>query len=194
MVKVEQGVISIEDFMRLYSDEGPFEWIDGERVPVNPQITRSGRIAFRLARKLADYVDANDLGEVFTETPFILPTERKSRWVKGSRVPDVMFASAARLVSLAEEYPDWEDMPLPLVPDLVVEVISPTDKFSDVSKKIGRYLLDGVRLIWLIDPEQQIVIIYEQGSNQQTMLGVDRVLAGGEVIPGFKMSIASLFG
>ncbi len=194
MVKVEPALISVEDFMQLYGDEGPFEWIDGERIPVTPQVTRSSRIAVRLLRRLADHVDARQLGEAFMEAPFVMPTERKSRWLKGSRVPDVMFVRAERLERLAEEYPDWEDMPLPLIPDLVVEIISPSDKFSDVSKKIARYLADGVRLVWLIDPEQRNVIVYEQGSDQHTTLGVDRVLAGGAVIPGFEMPIASLFG
>lgn len=193
MVKVEQSEMTLEDFMQLYSDEGPFELIDGERIALAPQITRSGRIGFRLARTLADHVEKHGLGEIFTEVPFIIATEKRGRWVKGARVPDVMFIGAERLAALAQEVPDWESKPMLLVPDLAVEVVSPTDRFSDVLKKVERYLSDGVRLVWVIDPAERIIIAYEQGSDQQTRLAGKSVLSGGEVIPGFEVALEVLF-
>lgn len=192
MTQTRTFSITIEEFIRLYGDEGPFEIIEGERVPVAPQITRSGRIAGRLFLELAAYVKQNNLGEVFTEVPFVLVLELQ--WVAGSRVPDLMFVRADRLAQLAAADPEWENKPLTLVPDLVVEIISPTDRASDVSKKIARYLQDGVQIAWLIDPEIQVVTIHASGSKQITRLSSEDTLTGGDVVPGFEMAVAKLFG
>jgi Uma2 family endonuclease len=191
MVKTEAALMTLEQHMQRYSDEGPFEVIEGEVVPVTPQITRSGRIAVRLLRALADHTDAHHLGEAFMDVPFVLMHD--SNWVKGSRVPDVMFATAARLAQLAENDPAWEDKPLMLVPDLVAEIVSPTDHFSDVEQKIARYLADGVRVVWLIEPEGQTVTIYTPGSQQLTRLSATDRLTGGDVIPGFEVPVSRLF-
>jgi Uma2 family endonuclease len=191
MVQTDASPITVEEFMRLYDEHGPFEWIEGERVPVTPQVTRSARIAGRLFRALADYVEAQNLGEVFIETLFVLTA--KSDWVTGSRVPDVMFVQAARLTQLAEDDPGWENKPLTLVPDLVAEIVSPTDRLVDVDKKIARYLADGVRLVWLVEPEGQTLTIYTPDSKQCTRLGHDDTLSGGDVIPGFELPVARLF-
>jgi len=53
MEKTQPAQLTLEDFMRRYSDEGPFEIINDEVISVTPQVTRSARIAFRLARMLA---------------------------------------------------------------------------------------------------------------------------------------------
>jgi Uma2 family endonuclease len=184
-------VMTLEEFMQRYSDEGPFEILEGEIVPVNPQITRSARIGFRLARNLADYVDGHNLGEVFTEAPFVIGDT--PQWVKGSRVPDIMFFSAERLVQLAKDVPDWEEKPLLIAPDLVVEIISPTDRALQVSKKVERYLTDGIQKIWLVDPEQKIVTVYTQGSKLQERLTLEDSLSGEDVIPGFELPLETLF-
>jgi Uma2 family endonuclease len=190
---VETGItlMTLDEFMQRYSDEGPFEVVGGEIVPVTPQVTRSARIAGRLFRKLADYVETHKLGEAFIEAPFVLTIDAK--WVKGSRVPDVMFIAAARLAQLAEDDPDWDSKPLPLVPDLVIEVISPTDRLADVTAKIAGYLDDGVRMVWLIEPEAQTVTIYTPGSKQLTRLTAEDTLSGGDIVPGFELPLNTLF-
>ena len=192
MVKTNAPSMTIEEYMRRYSAEGPFEIIEGEVVPMTLHITRGARIAVRLLRMLADYVDEHDLGEVFRETPFVMSAD--SNWVAGSRVPDVMFVSAARLAELDTNDPDWKSKPLALVPDLAVEVSSLTDSHASVEKKIARYLGDGVRLVWLIEPETQTVTIYTPGSKQLTRLDAEDRLTGGDVVPGFEMAVAGLFG
>jgi Uma2 family endonuclease len=183
--------MSLEQFIALYGERGPFELIEGEIEPVTPHITRSARIAVRLLRALADHVDAHELGEVFMEAPFVLTAD--SNWVTGSRVPDVMFVAAERLAELAANDPAWEDKPLVLVPDLVAEIVSPTDRLAEVEKKIARYLADGVRVVWLIEPEGQTVTIHTPGSQQITRLRAGDTLSGGDVVAGFEMPVARLF-
>lgn len=184
--------MSLHDFMERY-DQVPFELIEGEMIPVSPQAIESIQIAGRLFRLLADYVEANKLGEAYMEGPFTLKPADDPTWVKGSRVPDVMFVKADRLKALAEADQKWRKGPLPLAPDLVVEIVSPTDSFTDVMRKIDGYLRDGVKLAWVIDPEQKVVTIHVPDSNQITRLSEEDVLSGGEVVAGFEIPIKRLF-
>lgn len=193
MAAIEVSAMSIADFMERYNHEGPFEFVDGEIIPAAPQVARSGRVGGRFFRKLAGYVENHDLGEVFIETPFVLTLDNPN-WVKGSRVSDVMFYSKEKLAALEQAVPDWEDKPLIGVPDFVAEVISPTDKFTEVSLKVTRYLQDGVRLLWIINPQQKMVTVYTSGSDQQTIVSdLNSSLNGGDVIPGFSIKLADLF-
>jgi Uma2 family endonuclease len=191
MVKTGATLMTLDQFAEMYGDCGPFEIIEGEIVEMTPQVTRSALIGGRLFRKLADYVEAHQVGEAFIEAPFVLAVA--SNWVKGSRVPDVMFVRAERLAQLAQDDSDWQDKPLAIVPDLVAEIVSPTDKTSDVDRKIMRYLDDGVRVVWVIEPTVQTVTIHTAGSKQLTRLTAEDALTGGEVIPGFEIAISKLF-
>jgi Uma2 family endonuclease len=184
--------ISLEEFMRRY-DETPIEIINGEILPLSPQSTRSARIAGRLFLRLSEYVLNNSLGEAFIEAPFALIQIGDTDWVKGSRTPDVMFIRAERLKELSEQNPNWEDSPMTIPPDLAVEVISPTDRFTNVNQKIAKYLDDGVQLIWVVDPQAKTVTIYRTGSSQQASLTADDMLTGETIVPGFEMALADLF-
>lgn len=183
--------MSIGDFIRRYDDEGPFEFIRGEIIPMSPTKMRHNRIAATLIALLNQIVWNNKLGYVFAEAPFVL--EDKTNWVKGSRVPDVMFVSADRLATYEESTPDWEDKPLVLVPDLAVEIVSPTDSYQDISRKIEVYLEDGVKLAWVIDPKMQIIDVYTQGSNQFTRLKSNNTLTAEGIIEGLAIPIADIF-
>jgi Uma2 family endonuclease len=158
---------------------------------MTPQNTLSGMIAGELFIHLSAFVKSKGLGQVFIEVPFVMTSE--ADWVTGSRVPDVMFVGAERIAQLEAHDPHWKTKPLMLVPDLVAEIVSPTDRASGVSKKVARYLQDGVRVVWLIDPEIQSLTIHTLGSNQITQLGSSDTLTGGEVIPGFEMVVGKLF-
>jgi Uma2 family endonuclease len=87
---------------------------------------------------LADHVDENALGRVFVEVPFVMTDPGDPNWVTGSRVPDAMFYNQARIDELAKSDAEWRLKPLPIPPDLAVEV----NRFSAVSKKIDGYLSD----------------------------------------------------
>ena len=79
-------------------------------------------------------------------------------------------------------------------PDLVVEVVSPSDSARDVAAKAVAWLDAGVRLVWVVDPGSGIASVYRQGQNVVELLrGADAELTGGDVIPGLRIRLADVF-
>lgn len=70
-VRAEVG-IRLEDFVRLYEAEGPFELVDGERVPLSPNVFGPAFFANRIARLLKHYSAPRRIGQAFVETAFVL--------------------------------------------------------------------------------------------------------------------------
>jgi len=197
---LEQPVTKIgmplEEFIRLYDTEGPFELIDGERLPKMPNVAGHDETSRAAFVALFQFTKANQLGEVMMESPFVL--SYTSNWVTGSRQPDVMFYRAERINAYKEATPDYKLKPYILVPDLVVEVISPNDNLIELDEKVDRYLLDGVAAVWVIDPQRKKVFIHVLTSRdpltkQTTTLKPGEMLNGGEMIPGFEMAVATIF-
>lgn len=122
-----------------------------------------------------------------------MPDADDADWVTGSRIPDVMFYAGNRIAEYKATARDWRSRPIPLVPDFVIEVVSPNDKFSDLDEKVDAYLADGVRLIWVIDPQRHKAIVHAPDMEQPRHLAGDAVLDGEEVIPGFQVVVSELF-
>jgi len=80
-----------------------------------------------------------------------------------------------------------------LAPDLVVEVVSPSDRASDVASKAEMWLDAGVRLVWVVDPQARLAAAHHPGG-LVTVLRADGVLDGEDVLPGFRLPLAPLFG
>jgi Uma2 family endonuclease len=72
-----------------------------------------------------------------------------------------------------------------------VEVVSENDSFPSLQRKVETYLRDGVRLVWVVDPDSARVTVY-QGNRFQTLTKSD-TLSGADVIPGFELKLAELF-
>jgi Uma2 family endonuclease len=79
-----------------------------------------------------------------------------------------------------------------LAPDLVVEVLSPTDRARGVREKVADWLRAGTRLVWVIDPANRSVTVYRSREDFQELSEGD-TLDGGEVIPGFSCLTRDLF-
>ncbi len=171
-------------------DEQPFEYIHGAYLPMSPNKSRHGTIAKQLLFALDSFTLPKALGESFMEMPFVLTDQPD--WVRGSRVPDVMFFRAERLAAWKASDPDWGDKPFVLVPDLTIEIISPNDRYSDISNKISLYLQDGVQAVWIVDPKQRSVTVY-LAADKWHLLAEKDTLDGGELIPGFALPLAKIF-
>lgn len=190
MTAAEQlDLMSLEDYIRLYDLEGPFEIINGERKPLMPTVPRHGFVIRILFRILDAFCTTRMLGEVFTELPYALTYH--SNWVKGSRVPDVMFFAAERWKPYTDNTKGWMDIPFLIVPDLVIEVVSANDRYSEISDKVELYRTDGVKLIWVVDPFRKRVTVHA-GDFYSTLSEGD-VLGGGEVLPELAITLAELF-
>ena len=82
---------------------------------------------------------------------------------------------------------------MPLAPDLAVEVLSPSDRMADAMSKITMYLQAGVRLVWLVDPASLTVTVFRQDAAPKSF-GAGESLDGGDVLPGFSVPVAEIFG
>ncbi len=182
----------LDEFIRL-GNEQPFELINGERRRKLPNVAGHSEVIHTLLWGVKANVTTTGSGSVFGETTFILPDAYDSNWVQGSRTPDVMYYQADRLAAYKAVTPDWRGRPYALVPDFVAEVVSPTDVYSEVDEKVDLYLADGVRLVWVLDPQRRKAIVYAPDLEQPIHLAGDAVLDAGDVIPGFRVSLKELF-
>lgn len=169
---------------RPVDEEALYEIVDGQYLDLTPMSAYATWIASRLGQRLGPFVDEHALGTVVTEMLFVLDSRRNLR-----RRPDVAFVSTQRwpISRSLPESGDWD-----IVPDLAVEVVSPTDEFSDVVAKLREYFEYGVRRVWVILPEQRQVYVYDSPTTVRILSAGDS-LPGGEILPGFSIPLASLF-
>lgn len=186
----ERVGMQMDEFIRQF-DEAPFELIDGERIAIVPTVALHTLILKIIYAALLKLEQTTGIGFAFAEAPFALMDT--SNWVKGSRVPDVMFYLADRWTEYINSMPDYLDKPFVLVPDLCVEIISANDNYADVETKVDRYLADGVKLVWVVNPYNKAVAVYTQGSEQITRLSGDAMLTGGNLLPDFALPLKAIF-
>jgi Uma2 family endonuclease len=147
----------------------------------------------RLFFLLSDHVRANKLGEVYMQLTFVLPSQERQDWARGARIPDLAFYAGTRMAEYKARTPDYGKKPRALVPDFVIEIISPNDTLSDVDEKVDAYLADGVRLIWLVDPQRRKITICAPDRESPVVVKSDSVISPGDILPGFELTVSKLF-
>jgi Uma2 family endonuclease len=180
---VQQKLYTADDLWALShaGDDRRYELDEGELIEMSPTGDAHGITAGELLRQIGNFVVENDLGDVTAaETGFTLSTDPDI-----VRAPDVGFISKARLTPLTGKY-------YPIAPDLAVEVVSPGDSAEQIRRKAAQYLEAGTRLAWFFYPHGKLVDIYRPGQPTETV-GIDGVLDGGDVLPGFKLSVREVF-
>ena len=110
-----------------------------------------------------------------------------------ARDPDVVLAPDVSVVRSERFPPDGPRRRfMDLVPDLVVDVISPSERPGHITTKIVTYLNTGVRIVWLVDLENRSITVHAADRPPRT-LTIDDELDGGEVLPGFRLRVADIF-
>lgn len=175
---------TVEDMESLDMDER-FELIRGECEQVSPTNYRHGRLCGRIAGHLSAFVTREGLGDVLVgEAGFVLKRDPDT-----VLVPDVSFVRADRV-------PDLDDQRrfADLVPDIVVEVLSPSDRASRVTDKVMLYLEAGARLVWVVDSDRRIIMVYRAADpTTARILREGDELDGEDVLPGFRLPVARIF-
>jgi Uma2 family endonuclease len=143
-----------------------------------------GRIATRLGRPLAQFVEDHQLGEVLIGDVGFQVTWNPDT-VLG---PDVTFISKARLDKVVEMKGFWQGPP-----DLAVEVYSPGYRPGKVSKRISGWFSFGTKQVWIVDLKHSTVTVYRSPSDTTTFSGSD-YLEAQDLFPGFQLSLDKIFG
>lgn len=175
--------MTIEEYEALEQDEPGYELVEGELKRTPPAGGQSSSMAVGIAAHLWNFVTPRQLGMVFgADGGFVLRRDPDTLLV-----PDVAFVRTDRLPPESEQERFWR-----LAPDLVVEVISPSDRVRDVVAKVQRYLDAGVRLVWVVEPRRHSVTVYPANGDSHVLLPGD-VLGGGDVLPDFRLPVADVF-
>ena len=175
-------LLTSEDLWKIVANGSRYELYRGELVPMTPVGLEHGRIVIRFGRLLDQHVQKNLLGTVGTEVGFHL-LENPDTTV----APDIAFIEQSRLPrgEAAKKFVEF-------APDLAVEVLSPWDTATDITRKIEIYLNAGVRLVWVVDPGTQRVTVYRSLQDVK-VLTPDQELDGAGVLPGFRVKVSEIF-
>ncbi len=185
---LRQGM-SLDDFMRQ-SHQQPFELINGKRLDKMPTGYLHGVVLRMIFRLLDTFATQYGLGEVYQEMTFI--SEEHPDWVRGSRVPDIMFYEKIRIEKYLATVVN-KSLPLAIVPDLVIEILSPTDQILDVQDKTNLDLDNGVKLIWLIDPMNRGALVYRADVMRPQRFGTDGTLTAETLLPNFALELEKVW-
>jgi Uma2 family endonuclease len=171
-----QGTASGEDIER-------YEVIDGVRVEREPMGAFETVLASWLCHLMNSFAAGKKVGLAVNEVLFVLNAARNLH-----RRPDVAFVSYARWpTSIVAREPAWN-----VVPDLAVEIVSPTNLAEEVDRKITDYFQSEVRLVWVFYPDSGRVYVYQSPTHVSILERTD-TLDGGEVLPGFRLPIAQVY-
>jgi Uma2 family endonuclease len=170
-----------EELEALPNDGHVCELLEGDLIR-SPGAENHSAVYVRLSSALFHFAEARKLGQVFpSNTGFRLAEDLLLS-------PDVSFVSKERLKKIRVA----PDKFLAGAPDLVVEVLSPSDRMRHVNRKLDHYFEHGSRLAWLVNWPKQQVHIYTADSIE-SLTNLDDVLTGGLVLPGFKCKLRKIF-
>jgi Uma2 family endonuclease len=158
-----------------------YELDEGEVIEVPPPGELHGAICSLIAYLLTGYVVQRRQGYVCSNDTGLL-LKRRPGTVRG---PDIMLFDEGRpLRKLSRKFAER-------IPKLVVEVLSPSTKVTQMNRWISQFLKRGVPLIWVVDPEERAVTVYRPGE-VHTVLREGEEVAGEDVLPGLRFGVAQL--
>jgi Uma2 family endonuclease len=181
MALEKQRFYTVEEFEQIAdspeNDERLLELIDGEIVEKVPT-ERHGMVTGNIYGPLWQHVKMTRTGRVVLEVRYRKPEDRHN-----ARIPDIAYTSGNR--------PVVDQGSVPLMPDLAVEVKSPSDTLKKLREKARYYLANGTRLVWLVNPETRLIEVYTP--DDEAVLKDGQMLSGGDVLPGFELAVSDIF-
>jgi Uma2 family endonuclease len=155
----------------------------GDIIIMAPTGAETGNRNSEITRQLGNWTKRDGTGAAFdSSTGFKLPNG-------ADRSPDGSWVRKSRLATLTHE----EKLRfLPLCPDFVIELLSPTDTLAATQAKMDEYIDNGARLGWLLDPETRSVHVYRPGATV-TVLQSAREISAAPELPGFVLDLREIW-
>ena len=177
-------LLTVEEYVALDEPEGVrYELTEGELIVTPSASYFHNEIRDELNARLRAFVKSRKLGGVISEMDFKLVGETVRR-------PDVAFICADRLQGV-----NLHRVPLPVAPDLVIEIVSQTDRADDLLLKVSQYLAAGTKAVWLFYPNPRLAYRYLPDRLEPDVRSAEACHAFEEskLLPGFSLVLAEIF-
>ena len=187
-MQVQQRLYDIDDLWRLVqdaNDDTRYELIEGEIIRMAPTFEDHGYLAGVIFHYFLVFDPRRELGIPSVETGYYSLDDRST-----VLAPDVAFRRTIR----PGESPQHKFVPV--MPDLAVEIKSPSNSLAELRRKAAIYLNHGSQLVWIILPASQSAEVHRldaSGDLQREIIAADGALSGEQVLPGFELPLTKLF-
>ena len=178
----QKKLLTAEEFFLLPSptDGSEQELVQGEVVATSPPGGMHGVCCNKAGRRIGNFVEDNDRGTVTSNDAGFI-TARGPDSVRG---PDIAYWSKERLPVAPVGYVE-------VAPDLLVEVLSPSNTSKQIRAKMREYFAVGVRMVWVLAPEDRTLTIYRV-LDEGRLLHESATATGEDALPGFTCRVSDL--
>lgn len=163
-----------------FEEDKRYELDEGELVEMTRPAYRHNLVLIRLTARMFNFFESHPIGEaLLSENLYVLsPNTRLA--------PDLAVILGDRHKELIGA------RVIPVIPDIAVEVLSPSETTSRIHRKLGQYFAAGVQEVWLIDPDDKSVEVWTGRSlPERSLMGEDAITSG--LLPGFRLALSDLF-
>jgi Uma2 family endonuclease len=183
-VTVDVKLMTADELLQLPRGAGRYELVRGELRSMSPAGFAHGTVTADLVTRLTTFVRERDLGiTCAADTGFLL-----HRGPDTVRAPDVAFITAARLAATPSSLEGF----FPGAPDLALEVVSPSDRYTEVEEKVAEWLDAGTRIVAVFDPRRKTARVYRPDA-PAISLGVADTLTLPDLLPGWSLVLNEIF-
>jgi Uma2 family endonuclease len=173
-------LMTMEQFLLLPDDESyRYELWQGELVEVGETTVRHNWVREKLLFLLTLFLQQTRLGEVFAETGIQFDSNTLAR-------PDIVYWDAEHFAPI-----DWDQSPAEVIPQLLVEIISPSNSLKTMLRNAEYYLRAGVQVVWIVNRDPFEIHVFEKGQAKRVLRAGD-LLEAPSVLPGFSTAVANL--
>ena len=177
-------LVTCEEYAALQEPQGMrYELSEGELIVTPSASFFHNKIGDYLIARLGAFAESHRLGDVTSETDIKLVGETVRR-------PDVAFIRAGRLRGI-----DLDRVPLPVVPDLVLEIVSKSDRADDLLLKVSQYLAAGAKAVWLLYANTRLAYRYlpDKLEPEVRSAAAGHAFEQPELLPGFSLPLEQVF-
>lgn len=175
-----EHLLTGEELLDL-GDIGPCELIDGRLVPMPPTGGKHGTIEANIAFLLKKFVQSKALGWVLTGEVGIYTRRNPDR----IRAADVAFVSRNQTKKIPSGF-------LEFAPELVIEIVSPSDRWQDIHQKIEEYFAIGIGSLWIVDPRSRSILVQRSPTEAIKYLEAQKLNCGGN-LEGLEIPVSEIF-
>ena len=174
-------LMSVDEFAALPEDGQMHELVEGELISMPPPHSLHARVLHRIFLPLANFARRERLGEAFAETGYQLGDQPPT-----VRQPDITFQSTERLAAQSNEGYFRGSA------ELVIEIVSPSDRAGDLDLKVRQYLGAGAMAVAVVYPATRTVWVHRAHGSPQ-VLSAGRSLEFPDILAGWSMPLAEIF-